>query len=405
MPVRIADAIPDAWRPKLAALSERLRQLLPLPRNVARRPARQDRVDLGPRVLVAGLFCSRTGLGRGAELVALSLEAEGREVVRVDLAEPLQLGFARDIVGRTVPIGTAWDWQPTGIVIHVNPPHSLRAIKLMPCERLRSLPVVGFWLWELESVPASWVREALALDEIWAPSPLIVQALMEALVGDEKKVHLVPYRCDLDRWPRPTETERATARAALGLPDCAFVAGYSFAMNSNYERKNPMAAIASFQRAFPQPDDGARLLLRCHDCAGYGNGCRALSAAAMADKRIMLLDGVRNAIGMRDFYAAIDVYVAPFRSEGFGLNLVEASDAGLPVIATGWCLAPEIASLPSFSSAKFTLVPVREEQGHYIALGRGARWAEPSLTDLARLLRLARTSIRRYAARGGGWKS
>ena len=54
---------------------------------------------------------------------------------------------------------------------------------------------------------------------------------------------------------------------------------------------------------------------------------------------------MNNRLPINDFYAAIDIYLSTSRAEGYGLNLVEAAQAGIPVVTTGWRLAPEIAAL------------------------------------------------------------
>ncbi len=87
-----------------------------------------------------------------------------------------------------------------------------------------------------------------------------------------------------------------------------------------------------------------------------------------------------------EFYAAIDTYVAPTRSEGYGLNLVEASQIGLPVIATRWSLSSDILSRPNIFTVDYNLVPVDDPQRHYQFVS-GAVWAEPKVEQLAAYLR------------------
>jgi glycosyltransferase involved in cell wall biosynthesis len=165
--------------------------------------------------------------------------------------------------------------------------------------------------------------------------------------------------------------------------------GFSFSFNSNFARKNPVAAVEAFRLAFPGDED-ARLIVRCNDVAGYDKLFTHLRSLGDGDSRILIWDNGEVGIGIRDFYGLLDVYFSLHRSEGYGLNLVEAVQAGLPVIATGWGLAPDIAARPGVRAVGFRLVFPLDPQGTYDSDPR-ARWAEPDLLEAAEALKLART--------------
>jgi hypothetical protein len=64
-------------------------------------------------------------------------------------------------------------------------------------------------------------------------------------------------------------------------------------MSSNFARKNPLAAIAAFQIAFPAGTvRDVRLLLRCADKDFWPPGYAKIAAAAAADERIIILDNL-----------------------------------------------------------------------------------------------------------------
>jgi glycosyltransferase involved in cell wall biosynthesis len=88
---------------------------------------------------------------------------------------------------------------------------------------------------------------------------------------------------------------------------------------------------------------------------------------------------------LADFYAALDVYLALFRSEGYGLNLMEAAQTGLPVLATRWGLAPELLALSEMTTVGYNLIPVVDPEGKYDGIA-GAEWAEPDIEDAAHQL-------------------
>lgn len=349
-----------------------------------RRP--RDWLEDGP-VLLVGLFASPTGLGQGARLMLADLERRGRRVTAVDVTRLLGLPGGQPPDG--VADGRAVTGLPPGrVVVHLNPPLYATLFLRLPKAFRRASRMIGYWAWELDRVPEGWAHEMRLADEIWVPSDFVAGAVRTRLpaVGPPV-VRVVPHAVDaLPFGPRRTAADIAAARTRHGLPDTAFIAGFSFAMSSNYARKNPMAAVAAFQAAFPAGGaTEACLVLRCNDADVWPPGFRELSAAAATDRRILLLDGKARRMPIGDLYLACDVYLSLHRSEGYGLNLAEAADLGTPVIATGWGLAADIAARPEVQQVGWRLVPVRDPQRAYTE--PGAQWAEPDVADAAAKLR------------------
>jgi glycosyltransferase involved in cell wall biosynthesis len=123
-----------------------------------------------------------------------------------------------------------------------------------------------------------------------------------------------------------------------------------------------------------------------HDAAEFPPLRADLLARAGEDPRIRFVDLASDRLPIVDFYHAIDLYLAPFRSEGYGLHLAEAAQAGLPVVATGWGLAPDILARPGVHTLAYRLVPVHDPQGFY-SREPDAVWAEPDLAQAARYAR------------------
>src|SRR6516165_8562777 len=88
---------------------------------------------------------------------------------------------------------------------------------------------------------------------------------------------------------------------------------------------------------------------------------------------------------MLDLVAACDVYVSLHRSEGLGLSIAEAMAQGKPVIATNWSGNTDFMTPTTSFPVGYELVELTEDVGAYRA---GQLWAEPSVDDAARLMRL-----------------
>jgi len=154
------------------------------------------------------------------------------------------------------------------------------------------------------------------------------------------RLHTVPNGIDARRF-RFDPAVRAAARARLGIPADAFVAGGVGRLVPGKHFDTLVRAVA----AVP----GARLVL-----AGDGPERAALHAAAEeldALDRVQLIGECDGAVapaasgelGVPDVLAAVDVFVSPSAEEAFGLAVLEALAAGLPVLHV---TCPAIDDLP-----------------------------------------------------------
>lgn len=332
----------------------------------------------GRYVAVAGFFNTPTGLGRVAELVALTLEDRGIQVVRVDVSDT----FGQPYSGTNLFVQPAKAmYLDISDVICVFSP-DFDVLQAFDAHWLADKCLVAHWIWEIENIPQRWVARADIFDEICVGTEIMRETFAAGLPGVE--VGTIPYRASL-----------APAPAMVKQESDGFVVGYSFAAGSNYYRKNAADAVRAFQMAFPENPD-ARLYLRCHDLDKHPIERAALIAVAGEDSRVMIL-GSGSAINLARFYGKIDVYLSPSRVEGYGLNLVEASQLGIPVICCGWRVPAEVRNMPSVHLVFYELVALEDPQQSYSCV-EGARWAAPSLPEMTRLLvKLASTKFSRSA--------
>lgn len=125
--------------------------------------------------------------------------------------------------------------------------------------------------------------------------------------------------------------DRAALRARLGLPDGVLVGCYG--------RIRAQKGTDAFVRAMidllpARPGVTALVMGRATEGhGGFLDDLKAQVAAAGLAGRILFLPEV-TVDRMADWYAALDLYVAPQRWEGFGLTPLEAMACGVPVVAT-----------------------------------------------------------------------
>lgn len=345
----------------------------------------QGPVVQGP-VIIAGLFSSTTGLGRGALLMLRDFQRKNIAVIGVDLTKYFNLPEGQLPEG-VVRVDDVKDLVGSCLIIHLNPPEFLNALIQIPEHLREHSRIIGYWVWELELAPKSWARAAVLVDEIWVPSPLVAHAISGVLAGKNSvAIKVVPHATEvLPIGPRQSPILKAKLRGVHSLDARSFIAGYSFSARSSLARKNPAAALKAFQLAFPPEIDQVRFLMRAYDVALWPPGLEALRAFAQSDERIILFDGFTRDISIFDFFQIIDVYVSLHRSEGYGLTMMEAADVGIPVLATDWWLPPDIAARPEVIGVASRCVPVRDPQGIYFA--NSSVWAEADINDAASKLR------------------
>jgi glycosyltransferase involved in cell wall biosynthesis len=231
---------------------------------------------------------------------------------------------------------------------------------------------IGMWWWEVSRFPASMHASFALLDEVWVGSEHVAGALSVASPVPVYRVTLPVIR------PRVEQL----SRERLGLPDGPLFL-FMFDYHSVFERKNPLATIDAFKRAFA-PGAGASLAIKCTNSADDPSNHARLRAAAAEHPDIHLLDGYLSPAENDAMIAACDCYVSLHRSEGFGLTPAEAMALGKPVIATGYSGNLDYMTSQNAHLVDYELVPIGLGNAPYPPDGE---WASPSAEHAARLMR------------------
>jgi glycosyltransferase involved in cell wall biosynthesis len=388
----LRDGLSRTGRPVRRLMPETLKKpLRGVLRSLKLRPAlhvkNQKLSFRGDKVAVASTFRTPCEIGRGAELMVRDFRARGVEVVAIDLTNALGQKVGGDFPDLSFP-SQLGELKVSDLIVHINPPDFLRALMHFDPQVLNNTALIGYWAWGLPVVSQEWRDAARYCDELWVPSPFVAETLSSGIPRFRGPIKVVPYAVAQDPLQAPTMDQRLAVRREYDIELSKFVVGYSFSFDSNYSRKNPTAVIDAFRFAFPD-DEGCCLVIQCEGVKAAPRLFEHLVKYAGSDPRIRIVNLDRHQFPIRDFYWCLDVYLSPFRSEGHGLSLVEAAQAGASVIATGWGLSPEIASTKEVTQIGYRLVPPIDPQGFYDRF-EGAVWAEPDLMDAARELKRLR---------------
>ncbi|WP_297671963.1 hypothetical protein [uncultured Desulfovibrio sp.] len=292
----------------------------------------------------------------------------GRERERERERENVPPGLGKPVRGR----GT--------VVIHANPPQFQLVLCSLGRAFLRDKRVVGFWSWELESLPDVWVDAMRYVDALEVPSEFVRQILRRYT---DKDCTCIPHAV-------PAPTRRKAVWARDGVIRCLYV----FDAGSSWERKNPLAALRAFALAFAPGE--AELTFKVSN-AGTERGSYATfreQCAAVPGVRIVTENLTPGE--MEELYVRHDVYLSLHRSEGYGLTLREAMLHGLHVVATGWSANMEFMQGELCHAVPFKLVQATFNRGP--CKGLKTRWAEADTDAAAAILRDVRRAILNAAA-------
>ena len=193
-----------------------------------------------------GFFRAENGLAQGAKMYARALESSfiPHTLVNTDFLDWLpqndhSLDHAMSSHGKY------------GInLIHINGDQMEAASRPFPHRAFDYHYNIGVWLWELENLPVEFTDNLCYVDEIWAPSQFIADAVRKST---DKPVVVVPYGIE-------TPVDVSFSPKEFGLPENAFLVLAMYDSNSYASRKNPEGAIQAFEKAFKGKHASAMLV-------------------------------------------------------------------------------------------------------------------------------------------------
>lgn len=313
-----------------------------------------------------GLFRYNSGLQHAAQGMVDALASAGVQVSHRDVPMPTNWdGRGRDGFDglERFPITLV----NTGLDLAI--PEAYRLAGLHPRPGTYRIAV---WFWELEQLPHAWLGRGADVDEIWAPTQFIADAMK--VLG--KPVFPMLPSVQLPAFePKP--------KTACGLDPDKFTFLFTFDMNSRMPRKNPLALIEAFRLAFAKSEPVELAIKLGEQDDRYSDWWRDLRRAAAANG-VKLIDRSLPRGDLLALMNAADAYVSLHRSEGLGLTMAEAMLLGKPTIATGYS-----GNLDFMNAANSYLVshaPARIEDD-VPPYPKGCVWAEPSIEDAARQMR------------------
>ncbi|GAC1440380.1 MAG: hypothetical protein NVSMB58_37500 [Terriglobales bacterium] len=335
-------------------------------------------------VAVIGPTRATSGLGQATRLSIEVLEYAGYNVATVDFGmdNPAPIGFASDVKGSKLR-------NPHAInLIHLNAESTPLAFAYLTTSIYEKSYNIGFFFWELDRLPKCHYLALDMLDEIWVSSEYNRDTYQRS-----SGVPVINVGMAVEPLP---EALAAVSFSRFGISDADFVFLTTFDSFSFIERKNPLAAIETFTRAFPTASEArVRLLIKTQNRERVRDShqlriWQQIDRAVEQDGRIHVIDetlSYRELLGLKKI---CHCYVSLHRAEGWGFGMIEAMQLGVPVIATGYSGNMEFCTNETCFLVEYTMTS--PYPGEYIFVERGSQWAEPKISSAVEHMRTVFTN-------------
>lgn len=327
------------------------------PREEGPPPASEYGVNL------VGYFHSETGVGQSARAARLALQTTP---VPLSLRCAQDAGPSRKDDVSAGPMSSTFPYSNN--LFYVNADQTMVVRRSLGEGFYRHRANIGYWVWELDEFPARWQDAFAPYQEIWTPSIFCRNAISRKT---SLPVFCFPYSVAPIVAP-------GMNREYFGLPPDKFLFLTAFDVLSVPERKNPLAAIRAFAKAFG-PSSQCQLIVKVNN-AHAGTKYIEMLRSACGNGSILLFDKTLRREEMDALTNCVDCVVSLHRSEGFGLLIAEAMYMGKPVIVTNYSGNIDFTRPDNSMLVDYRMIPVGDNCAPYDPT---SQWADPDIEQAA----------------------
>lgn len=264
-------------------------------------------------------------------------------------------------------------------LFHMNPQEVSSVVSNAPQLRVSERINICVPFWELPVLPRDWQPVLQGVDVVLAPTAFIQESIQTAFPE---------IVCILYHQAAILPSAVAPRRSKWGIPEEAMVFLNVFDLHSDIVRKNPLATVEAFRRAFPKPENEylvIKMSATASARAQYPSELALVHSIAAETPNLILIDELIAYEDVLALHASCDVLVSLHRSEGLGLNLMEAMSYGKPTISTAWSGNMDFTTEKNSCLVGYELIPVAPTHRDYSSdrLTGPAFWADPSVDEAA----------------------
>mgnify|MGYP000333048935 CR=1 FL=1 len=321
-------------------------------------------------ILLEGIFYNGHGLAEGNRMLLRILDRAGYRVRiiardqsdRNKVLSPEEIDYISSFENTTLPSNDLYIFNWVGTFVNYNADFRINIARTT---------------FETDRIPRSWVRELNKFKEVWVQSKFNKHTFASS--GVDVPLKLIPNFFDIKQFNPQGQK--------LNLP-----ISESFTFLSVFDlkkRKGYDVLLRAFLNEFSRGDDVA-LVIKIRDSS------KSEIVEAFIDKHpkarkdkpaVYIIDQMLETKELLKLYRTCDTFVLPTRGEGWGRPFFEAMLMEMPVIGTNWSGHTDfMVKENSFLVDVKKLVKIDDPEN---ALFEGHYWAEPSLSDLQKKMRLA----------------
>lgn len=344
-------------------------------RGKARKADKKNLIVEGVNLI--GYIKSEHGIGEACRLTAECLQTAGLDWSAYD--------FEYNNPSRQKD--TSWDYKIDDqikydiSILNINADQMDNARKYLP-EEVWNGYKIGIWYWELMDFPDIWSSAFELVDEIWAPTKFIQEALQKKATCPV--IHMPP-------GIKRAQPNLLYNRKYFGLPEEGFLFLNMYDSFSYSNRKNPEAAINAFKQAFDKDDHSVGFVLKLNN-----PGSKSIEEAKSflgEYKNIYILQDILTREEVNALIVVCNAAISLHRSEGLGLLCEEAMYYGKPVIATNWSGNIDFMTKDTACLVDYELTDIGQDNGPY---GARQKWAEADVGQASEYMTLLKNDSAYY---------
>ncbi|MDR6883187.1 glycosyltransferase [Bacillus sp. 3255] len=320
-------------------------------------------------ILLEGIFYNGHGLAEGNRNLLRILDQAGYRVrIKVrdpsdkyKVLHPKEIDYISSFESNSLPTNDVYLYNWIGSFARINPDFRINIARTT---------------FETDRIPDSWVQELNKFDEVWVQSRFNEMTFTSS--GVKVPLHLIPNFFDYRGF--------SPEGPALSLPiteSFKFLSVFDLKKRKGYD-----LLLQAFLNEFSQEDQTA-LVIKLRDSRQTDIIEQFIHSHPKAKRKrpgIYIIDHMLVPSDIASLYRACDAFVLPTRGEGWGRPFFEAMLMELPVIGTNWSGHTDF-----MNERNAYLVDIQglvKISGNDNPICNGHYWAEPSIEDLQRKMRL-----------------
>lgn len=240
---------------------------------------------------------------------------------------------------------------------------------------------IGYFYWEADKLPASWIANIKKLNEIWAPCELVKRACLEA--GFNKKIRIVPTPCD--DWTSDKKIFLKSPYSNEELEDDVYKF-YSIFQWQN--RKNYKTLLRAYYKAFDSNDKVLLIIKTTQIDSDIDKSIFEIKKGLNLKyyPPVFISRDKLPVEEIRAIHNTGDCFVLPHHGEGWGMPIHDAMLQGKQIITTKYGGITEWLSNDSAHIINHKMGPVKGMEWNQF-YNSGQNWAHPDEEHLVSLFK------------------